>query len=721
MTVDLVAQDRRAQRLRLLGSVFNKINRIMMRDRKIEVLFTESAIPYPGWSSYPSIFINTRHFSDMGNPRTMVQLLGLNYHELGHLMFTPRGLFHVDRKRQGSDKDGSPIFVDMDPILPLELKHAWNILEDQRMESLFTAEYKPAGKYFTELMVRFMVDDQSTWTSAFALTYGRSYLPLEIRQEFEARFAMPNEIEDFKDCIDRYKGFRAFHFRSKTKVVRAVVQEFHDLLERLNARVPQMPGDPCNQAESGGSASSQVEELMKVDEEREREVQNKERRQREKEERTGEDQSGFWEDEEEDEEDDGEDAAGESPVDEEDADGDEDSGDSGGAGSDDEGDSGEEDDDDGDDSGEMPDPDDASGSDSRGDDSDNDDDEGFESGDESVDSDSDESASGGAGEGDGTLEPEFEDEELKDYLKEIEEAVNQDEAVTNEIRQILATMNDPSNTDVIDFPDVVKTLDKEPVTSGMSASVRRMQENLRQLYADIDPGWNYGSDVGRLNINRAMQDPENYEEMFDEWDEGREHETGLEVVILLDISGSMMTNYNMPEVKNPETGKMEKPDPLIVPASKALWCIKASLDYVDAKTTVLGFGSGLVGLISREDKVSNHEYQVLAVSGGGTMPAQALHVSRRLLALSENPNKLLVIITDGEWSEYDVTSPDRKADLAHLIDEINAVKMYVGLGSKANNQAAQKKCDVYRKFENPMDLVPIVQAIVLKLIGSSRR
>lgn len=138
--------DRYTMRLRLLSSVFNKIDRIMLMDRKVGVNFVHEPTNHkPGWSLYPNIFINAAQFQNLGNPRTLVQLLGLNYHELGHLMFTPRNT-------------GSWIGTD--------LHRAWNILEDQRMESFFTAQYQPAGKYFTEMVVRFMVDDEATWESS---------------------------------------------------------------------------------------------------------------------------------------------------------------------------------------------------------------------------------------------------------------------------------------------------------------------------------------------------------------------------------------------------------------------------------------------------------------------------------------------------------------------------------------------------------------------------
>ena len=674
-------------KMKSLSASFQKMDRILMGDKSVFVSVVDQAnMKAPAYSLYPGIFINIARFGDIRSTRALVALLGLNYHELCHLLYTPR----------------SHVFTPTDYN-----KEAFNILEDQRIESYFTARYKPAGKYFTEMMVRFFVEVESAWPSAFAYTYGRSYLPLEIREEFEARYALPEHVERIKHLIDRYKTFTSTNFENNQRAVKKVLDDFQYLLNKIKEEVGGNP-DP-HDCQSSQSAKGDV------DEQREKEDQKKDRKRRNRERRTGEDQSEFWDEEEEDdesEEPEGSEDGGDSD--------DEDSEDAGDEGADDAG--GEDDDDE---------PGDDAGDSSEGDDSDSDDDGNEESeqdGEGHGDSDSDSSSPGSDSDGedddegdegdDESASPEgpglsdstsvFDDEELSDYLNEIVDAVHEDDKVRSEIRSIQSAFDgDMLNVDLMDFgkvPHEELTPDAEDLRA-----YRIMSKELRRLYAEVEPGWKYGSDVGRLNVGRAMLDPENYDEMFDEWDEGRENEVGLECVILLDLSGSM--GFEKPALEPPN----------IVSASKAMWIIKRALDEVDAKVTVLGFHGGTVGLFSRNTKVNHNMIPLWTELGGDTQPANAMRYAEAILSASNMPNKLFVILTDGGMGDWDYfTNGGEQVDLAELTKSIPAARMYVGL-EEADNPNVSDHCHVVTMEYATSRLVTLTKNIVTKMLVERRR
>lgn len=698
-----LSADRRKQKVRSLGACFQKTNRILTSDSKILVKMMTSqesaALNKPlgdvlAYSSYPEVRINHDKFGDPQDPRTISQLLGCNYHELCHIMFTPRN------------------FKTM--YLNSKYYMAWNMLEDQRIEALFTAMYEPAGKYFTQMIIKNNVEvDPSTWSKQFVMTYGRSYLPLEIREEFEARFCLPNRVKRVKSLINQYKGFtsRDFSDYNKRPMIIDCIEKFYRILEEMEPEEGGQP-DPCGETEPGSSGKTQQD--------KEEEAKEKEDERREREEETGEDQSGFWEDDDEDEDEEGDDSEGEG---EEDSEGDEgdDSDDEGGDDSDDEGggDSadgsgeGDSDDDEGDsesgDSGD--DAGDEFGDGDAGDENSSDSEHADgDSGDGDVDSDGDTDGEDGAGdeEGDegspgpaGGADGQFEDEELREYFEDVIDAVNDDEVVQQEINRIRDAVNDPSNIDFLDFESEFITEEAPPELINHKNAISL---EYRRLYAQVEPGWNYGSDEGKLNMSRAMLDPDNFEEMYDEWDEGREDATGVEVFISLDISGSM---GGMPI----ETG------------CRALWGIKRSLDEVGAKTTVVGFGMMMSGLISRdveEDPVMVKQFNQLEPD---TLPAATFHAARAVLNASEMPNKLFIVITDGGWDSEN-SETGKTEDLCELIEMIPGHRMYVEVDDESGwgggyNTEEQKL--FHTKVTLKQDLTPLVditKAAVEEMIQS---
>lgn len=695
MVFDTSLSDREFQRLRALASVFSKTNRILTGDRELVVKMENSRDKggllghVPAYSLYPNIVIHYNHFQDFHKPKTLIQLLGGNYHELSHILFTPRKF-----KTQ---------------FVPANAQMAWAVLEDQRIESLFTALYEPAGKYFTEMVIRFIVDDEEGWPVSFLWTYGRSYLPLEIREELEARFVLSTRSKNIaKRLINEFKGFTNEDFKYRATEVVNVVTRFQKILNQAKKENGDT-GEPqqCGDADPGNAGN--------VDVPKEKEASEEDKRRREVEEETGEDQSGFWEESDEDDEDvdeseeDSEVSGGDGEIGE-DEEGSEGAG--GGSGEDSEEDGVDSDSEYGSDSESDDDSDDGEGDGGDGASDENDDD-----GDSEVDldeeSEGEESSGASGGSKSGHSRGEFEDDELKDYLKDVVEAVEEDTEVKNEVTRINTAMNDSGNIDLIDFgnaPHIENEIMEED-----AADLKKITEHFQRLYANVEPGWKYGSDVGKLNVGRAMLDPENYDEHFDEWDEGREQESGLEVFISADLSGSM------------EGQEIEE-------ASRALWKIKRALDEVGAKTTVVGFHAITLGLYDRNQEAPKNHVPRWTALGGATLPAESFHMARRVLTNSPMPNKLFIVITDGGWGNtYQHIGSFRGqqnsgsrvlegADLADLIARIPGTRMYVGVGGAGmRNESFRHLFNSYTSLSNPNALVNLVNRTVTAMLDEIRR
>ncbi len=651
----LSASDRLRNRFLSLAATFAKTDRILSGRRDIDVACKSlGPTKAPGYSDGRVVYINVDAFPSITDIKTLVRLTGLNYHELAHILYTPRSGSQLARavKAEG-------------------LFQSFNALEDQRIETLFTAEYWNAARYFTEMVVGFLMTDDTTWGQAFPLTHGRRFLPLDIRMEFEKRFSGDDTLRDnFKRVIDQY---RLLDVASQGHDALLLIREYDALCRQLSGQMPQQPqpGDPqghegCSDMGQGSPSATATRSAIKKAGGKTKEQDSKEEQ--------GQDGSGFYNEEKENDEQDGS-GSGE---DSEPSDGDEDD-------QADASDDGDEDGADGDD-GEGDDSD-----DTDGDDSDEDDDTGQDgdSGESGSDGDSDDSTGGGgrqAGGGTSTGTTALDDEGLRDLLESImEDAINSEE-VQSDARRLRQAVSNDKNLDAEGRTEKGRHHAARP--EHVQAS-RDIQKELDRLHAKVEPGWNYGSDAGRLNTQRAMSASYDDEDIFDEWDEGREEAVGLEVVILLDQSGSM-------------SGQS------IIRASEAMSMLKRSLDNADGHCTVIGFGSANQHrvLFSRREKLGRTEGVTFDAPDGDTHPTSALEQAQRVLATSTMPNKLLVIITDGQWSDTYRSE--------QIIGAMPATTLLIGIDAGGSDP---HKCDLFREIHNPQDIVTIVKSTVTMMLN----
>ena len=103
---------------------------------------------------------------------TIIGLNGVNYHELAHVLFSPRV--------------GSALGQ---YVTTNNMKRAFNVLEEGRIERLITTLY-PSTTLTLEAMNHDFIlrDHPSQWGNSFATTTGRMYLPLELRQVIADKF-----------------------------------------------------------------------------------------------------------------------------------------------------------------------------------------------------------------------------------------------------------------------------------------------------------------------------------------------------------------------------------------------------------------------------------------------------------------------------------------------------------------------------------------------------
>lgn len=658
----MIISDRLKTKLIAAGTTLTKTDRIITGNPAIQVLMKFNQSQVASCTNGRDITIFPQAIPDVGSSSTLVTLLGLNYHEVAHVLLSPRNdhNFRVKVQRSGYHM-------------------AFNMLEDQRIEALFGARYGSASKFFAAPVMKLIVENKEAWPTAHLLTYGRRYLPLEIRNLIGAQFTGSDDLKDEAEIvIDR---FRKITFKEEREYDTAyrLVARFHEILSKLSQEL----GPDCLKPLQEKGCASELEE-GRMDKESvaasSRRLEDNDVDQDAAEEK-GRDGSGFWDEEDEDE--DGESESGGSDDDDYEDDDDSDETDSGSV--------------DGEDQEDEPsaaepggggaDPDSEAGGESNlpGDPSGS----GSSSGDGEDGDDSGNSPNGlGAGDQEGVTDHA---PNLTELAQEIVDAVNEDPEVQEAVNMIRAAMDDLRSLD-LDLPQLEGV--KVPVSEKLASASRAAAVKLQRMFEDLEAGWAYGADTGRLNAGAVMQNPNDPDVWFDDWTEGHTQDAGLEAVIAIDVSGSMASN-------DPESH-----------ASEALWMLSRSLEEIDAKVSAIAFGSNTEKLKGRDETVSASEVTMYPRDAYSTVPAGALIEARRILGESDRPNKLFVVLTDGVWS-----SPTGQP-LRPLVEAIDATKVFLGLKSSFAHDYV-KAFDVAATLKDASGLVSVVQSFVESMLRSA--
>jgi hypothetical protein len=585
-----------------LAETLQKTDRILTGMGKIVVkVDTKSEATYSQNESHiQNVNIGVEKL-DLFHTDDLLAIMGLNYHEVAHLLFTPK-LSYADMYPQRSD--GTSIYVQ--PTL--------NFLEEGRIETLFGASYPRAKHFFTIAVTRTLLKKletvqgidryPSSATQGFTreqyhglwvhlLTYGRKYLPANLRSAIrnyaEARFTDANVIADIRKAeklIDVYRTLCSDEIVGKgVPIAVALAELFPDLFETI-------AGSSVHQPMNGyGSTSS-----PKSPKTGEREAQEQARTDAE---------DGYEEVELE---------PAESPQDGSgEGSGDEETGEDGSA---------------------RP---------------------GSSGGDSGDQEEEDQDPGTGAGRStDARMTATEALIEMRKVAEEIGELVESDTNVADDVREIMDALESTSQRSDGSWVSYTRA----PSSDEMETS-QRMSREFEKLASEVSPGWNYGSDSGRLNVNRAMDPDADPEDIWDEWEEGRETDASVETVVLVDMSGSMSGHR-------------------IVDASAFCWVVTRALAEIDANVTVLGFSNtGQVYTLRGRDDPSRPEIVDVYGTVGGTSPAYALNVAKDILNSSQLDNRVLIVMTDGDWQ---ANGYDPASGYENLLNEINAHKTLIGIG-----------------------------------------
>jgi hypothetical protein len=180
--------------------------------RKVTVKVENSPIAAPAYSGASQVVFNSRLLGDLSTPKEIAGIKGLDLHEVSHILYTPR--------------EGSEIF---EYVRDNNLFMAYNALEDQRIETLFTSKYPSTIDWFTSTILIHFVDDPKAFKNSYPLLRGRRYLPTELRARSRNSYPEQDRIDEICEIVDAY---RTLIFPVDTEQGKDLIARFNDLLPK---------------------------------------------------------------------------------------------------------------------------------------------------------------------------------------------------------------------------------------------------------------------------------------------------------------------------------------------------------------------------------------------------------------------------------------------------------------------------------------------------------
>lgn len=660
-------------------------------------------VPYalqdtPGWSDGKDIYLNGKvieeHLRGVASGKDtlsnfVLSLKGLNYHEVSHILYTPRisdpmGKWITERA-QHDDR-----------------RYWWlfNSLEDTRIELLFSSHYGVARSYFTATVMRFIVQQGQHGAAQEAdmlpLVWGRKYLPARVRGPVRRAFkeeygaAMTTEVTRLLD------EYTAIVYPDHTTQAQAIVTRLYTLLFHKGAQ-PTLGGcamsDTLPDQNTRAHDSNHVKKgRAYVREQREAQewaedvrdaaaeaddIEEKEAKRAEREAKKAANQPAPASEEvdTDTDDDDGDDYEGSDS----DFDGEDDVEGTGGTSGDGDGEG------DGDDSDDSEDGDGAGDGDGTG----------------TGDGDPDTSKGqpkgagghqGGVGDDSGNHEIAPRDDVWNRAANELDTILNDDQfkADVNATAAAAAARAKQEGAGPTgksaDF-NLTRTVD---VDARLAISISQV---LRELRTDLQPTWVHQQSTGRVNFREVMKPQLDSLDVFDTWDEGAEEEATIECYVLLDLSTSM--------------------GGCITEASRAMWTVKRAMDLSGIKTTVLGYSDGHRVLYKPSEKVKPKQYRHFNVISG-TEPEKALRQALNQLTRSSATNKVVISITDGGWQDESKSEP-----LVLALNNAGVYTVLLGLDRAVQNFGTHHH-KVARDIEQPKDIVKVVEDLVTHIMRKVR-
>lgn len=185
------------------------------------------------WTDFQRISITYGYFTDAkGEPDMRLiaaNFRGLAYHEGGHIRWTIPFRKLVEMNHSGASNRFD------------HLHNAWNILEDQRMETAVVSDSPSKAKYLLPMVMQHNCPNVSMLANNYPYIVWRKYLPRKVRQQGRALFIAAHPEMDEARTTEMERIIESYVMATTPEELLNAVVLFHDMYTTyIN---PIVPGD----------------------------------------------------------------------------------------------------------------------------------------------------------------------------------------------------------------------------------------------------------------------------------------------------------------------------------------------------------------------------------------------------------------------------------------------------------------------------------------------
>ena len=172
-----------------------------------------------------------------------MSLHGFNYHEVAHILWTPRGgsEFGTTIRQEG-------------------LGRAFNVLEDSRIERLLIAKYPSTAPFLEASCLEYILKgNASEFADYFPLMTGRKYLDIELRQELADRFIKAHGVNMAQLVAVITHEYRTLVFPRDYARALTLLRQFADIVGKDDEQSKNTPQDGGGHGERGVMGKGRME------------------------------------------------------------------------------------------------------------------------------------------------------------------------------------------------------------------------------------------------------------------------------------------------------------------------------------------------------------------------------------------------------------------------------------------------------------------------------
>ena len=189
----MASKSEEKSRLDAVGNTYEKADKIITGEDITVTVISDPKMTATATNNGREITFNADLIKTLDS-ESIVSLTGINYHELAHLLFSPRA--------------GSALGQ---YVTKGKMKRAFNMLEEARIETLLVAKY-PAVKPFLEANVIEYVMQSESIAENFPYITGRRYIDVDIRQSIADAFVNEYGVDVANNIYSIVNEYRALTF-----------------------------------------------------------------------------------------------------------------------------------------------------------------------------------------------------------------------------------------------------------------------------------------------------------------------------------------------------------------------------------------------------------------------------------------------------------------------------------------------------------------------------